>query len=151
MNDFEIAEQKGRDLFKSFLDQIGATGQPTVNQFDEVDYFFQVQGKKLVAELKVRYAYYDEYIIEESKVQALQRKKQEYKLDNAYYICFFKNRMYIFALSDILKYGKPEQKYCKRNTVLDNGYKLKDVLLLPTNRAIRMDLTDKGWIKYVAE
>ena len=35
--------------------------------------------------------------------------------------------------------------------VLDNGYKLKDVLLLPTSRAIRMDLTDKGWIKYVAE
>jgi len=47
MNNFEIAENKGRDLLKTFLDQVGATDQqPTTNKFDPVDYFSLIKRKK---------------------------------------------------------------------------------------------------------
>ena len=61
-------EHKGRALFKSFLDQVGATGQPTKDSYDRVDYYFQIKGKKYVAEIKVRNAFYDDYLIEEDKL-----------------------------------------------------------------------------------
>ena len=61
-------EHKGRALFKSFLDQVGATGQPTKDSYDRVDYYFQIKGKKYVAEIKVRNAFYDYYLIEEDKL-----------------------------------------------------------------------------------
>ena len=57
MNKFEESENKGRALFKSFLDQIGATGQPTEDSYDRVDYYFQIKDKKYVAEIKVRSAF----------------------------------------------------------------------------------------------
>ena len=147
MNEFQKSEQKGRLLFKSFLDQIGATGQPTEDQYDKVDYYFQVNGKKVVAELKVRNEYYDEYIIEEAKLQALQQKKIDKGLDGAFYICFYSNQMYVFTVSDILKYGIRQQKWCKRSTVLNNGYILKDVLLVPTNRATKFEQINGKWQK----
>ena len=55
-------------LFKSFLDQIGATSQPTKDSYDRVDYYFQIKGKKYVAEIKVRNAFYDDYLIEADKL-----------------------------------------------------------------------------------
>ena len=62
------SEHKGRALFKSFLDQVGATGQPTKDSYDRVDYYFQIKGKKYVAEIKVRNAFYDDYLIEADKL-----------------------------------------------------------------------------------
>ena len=77
MNEFQKAENKGRQLFKSFLDQIGATGQPTVDTYDRVDYYFTYKGKKAVVEIKVRNAYYSDYLIEDDKLQALLKSKAD--------------------------------------------------------------------------
>ena len=101
MNKFQESEHKGRALFKSFLDQVGATGQPTKDSYDRVDYYFQIKGKKYVAEIKVRNAFYDYYLIEEDKLQALLQEKEDKGLDGAYYVCFYGNQMYLFSTNAI--------------------------------------------------
>ena len=148
MNEFQKAENKGRLLFKSFLDQIGATGQPTEDSYDRVDYYFQLKdGRKVVAEIKVRYSYYDDWMIEADKLKALQQKRKEQGLDGAIYVCFYDNSMYIYQMKAIKDYGTTTQKYCKCTTVEDNGYRWKDVVLVPTDKAIRYDLLDGKWHK----
>ena len=101
MNKFQESEQKGRALFKSFLDQVGAAGQPTKDSYDRVDYYFQIKGKKYVAEIKVRNAFYDDYLIEEDKLQALLQEKEDKGLDGAYYVCFYGNQMFLFSTNAI--------------------------------------------------
>ena len=147
MNEFQKAENKGRQLFKSFLDQIGATGQPTEDSYDRVDYYFQIKDKKYVAEIKVRSAFYSDYLIEKDKLQALLDTKAQEGLDGAFYVCFYKNQMYLFTTSKIIQYGSPQRKYCKRTTMGQDDYVLKDVVLVPTARATRYDLTDGKWRK----
>ena len=147
MNEFQKAENKGRQLFKSFLDQIGATGQPTEDSYDRVDYYFQINGKKAVAEIKVRNAYYSDYLIEADKLQALLQEKEDKGLDGAYYVCFYGNQMYLFSTNAIKQYGRPQRKYCKRTTMGMCDYVLKDVILIPTDKASRYDLLDGKWHK----
>ena len=147
MNKFQESENKGRALFKSFLDQIGATGQPTEDSYDRVDYYFQINGKKAVAEIKVRNAFYSDYLIEADKLQALEETKDSEGLNGAFYVCFYGNQMYIFNIKAIKQYGSPQQKYCKRTTMGQDDYVLKDVVLVPTDKATRYDLTDGKWIK----
>ena len=130
MNEFQKAENKGRQLFKSFLDQIGATGQPTEDSYDRVDYYFQIKDKKYVAEIKVRSAFYSDYLIEKDKLQALLDTKAQEGLDGAFYVCFYKNQMYLFTTSKIIQYGSPQRKYCKRTTMGMDDYILKDVILV---------------------
>ena len=147
MNKFEESENKGRDLFKSFLDQIGATGQPTEDSYDRVDYYFQINGKKAVAEIKVRNAFYSDYLIEADKLQALLQEKEDKGLDGAYYVCFYGNQMYLFSTNAIKQYGRPQRKYCKRTTMGMDDYIQKDVILIPTDKASRYDLLDGKWHK----
>ena len=147
MNKFQESENKGRALFKSFLDQVGATGQPTEDCYDRVDYYFQIKGKKYVAEIKVRNAFYSDYLIEKDKLQALEDTKKLEGLDGAFYVCFYGNQMYLFSTSTIKQYGSPQMKHCKRTTMGMNDYILKDVILVPTDKAYRYDLVDGQWLK----
>jgi len=55
--------------------------------------------------------------------------------------------MYLFGTNTIKQYGSPQRKYCKRTTMGKDDYILKDVILVPTDRASRYDLTDGKWIK----
>ena len=147
MNKFQESEHKGRALFKSFLDQIGATGQPTKDSYDRVDYYFQIKGKKYVAEIKVRNSFYSDYLIEKDKLKALEDTKNSEGLDGAFYVCFYGNQMYLFSTKAIKQYGIPQKKYCKRTTMGMNDYILKDVLLVPTDKACRYDLVNGQWQK----
>ena len=147
MNEFQKAENKGRQLFKSFLDQIGATGQPTEDSYDRVDYYFQINGKKAVAEIKVRSAFYSDYLIEKDKLQALEDTKAQEGLNGAFYVCFYGDQMYLFNTKTIKQYGSPQQKYCKRTTMGMDDYILKDVVLVPTDKASRYDMVDGKWQK----
>lgn len=88
-------------MFKSFLDQIRATGQPTKDSYDRVDYYFQIKGKKYVAEIKVRNAFYTDYLIEADKLKALEDTKNSEGLDGAFYVCFYGNQMYLFSTKAI--------------------------------------------------
>ncbi|WP_321426428.1 hypothetical protein [uncultured Bacteroides sp.] len=93
MDKFQELENKGRTLLKSFLDQIGATDQqPTTDKFNPVDYYFTYKGKKVVAEIKcrdIKYKDYNTHLIEDSKLKALLKAKENNDCDFAYYINFF--------------------------------------------------------------
>ena len=147
MNEFQKAENKGRQLFKSFLDQIGATGQPTEDTYDRVDYYFQIKDKKYVAEIKVRNAYYSDYLIEQDKLQALEDTKAYEGLNGAFYVCFYGDQMYLFSTSIIKQYGSPQQKYCKRTTMGMDDYVLKDVILVPTDKATKYIIDNGKWVQ----
>ena len=88
-------------MFKSFLDQIRATGQPTKDSYDRVDYYFQIKGKKYVAEIKVRNAFYSDYLIEKDMLKALEDTKNSEGLDGAFYVFFYGNQMYLFSTKAI--------------------------------------------------
>ncbi len=55
--------------------------------------------------------------------------------------------MYIFSTNTIQKYGIPKRKYCKRTTMGMNDYVLKDVVLVPTDKASRYDFVNGKWVK----
>ena len=132
MDVFDTAELKGREIFQTYLDTKGIKGNYTKDKLNSVDCYFDSKGKKFVAELKVRYDYYDDFMIEVDKLKALLYKKQQYNLNCAYYVCFFGNSMYMFTTDTIKNTGTFTQKWCKRHTVLNDGYVLKDVVLVPT-------------------
>ena len=122
-----------------------ATGQPTEDTYDRVDYYFTYKGKKAVVEIKVRNAFYSDYLIEADKLQALEDAKAQNGLNGAYYVCFYKNQMYIFSTKAIKQYGIPQRKYCKRTTMGMDDYILKDVILVSTDKAARFDFLDGRW------
>ena len=93
------------------------------------------------------YAFYGDYLIEADKLKALEDTKNSEGLDGAYYVCFYGNQMYLFSTNAIKQYGRPQRKYCKRTTMGMCDYVLKDVILIPTDKASRYDLLDGKWHK----
>lgn len=154
MDDFQQKEEKGRILLKSFLDQIGATNQqPTEDRYSPVDYYFTIKDKEVVAEIKVRDQQYENYpthLMEVSKFQALEQERIEKNLDYAYYINFFgEDIAYFYSTIIIRKYAKKDNRYCKRTTAIYAGRKMKDVLLIPIDKAQKFIRINGKWQKYV--
>lgn len=74
--------------------------------------------------------------MEVSKYYALEKERTKKNLDYAYYINFFgEDIAYFYSTITIKKYAKKESKYCKRTSVIYTGRKMKDVLLIPTDKA----------------
>ena len=148
MDVFDEAELKGREIFQTYLDTKGIKGNYTKDKLNSVDCYFDSKGKKFVAELKVRYDYYDDFMIEVAKLEALLYKKKKQNLDVAFYICFFENRMYVWDTNTILKYAtEPRLKWCKNHTVLNDGYRQKWVRFIATDKATRYDKINGIWTK----
>lgn len=153
MNKFQQSEQIGRTLLQSFLDQVGATDQqPTEDEYNPVDYYFTLKDKTVVAEIKVRDQQYESYpthIMEVSKFQALEKERIEKQLDYAYYINFFgENTVYFYSTAAIKKYARQDSRYCKRTSAIYTGRKMKDVLLIPTDKAQKFIRINGKWQKY---
>lgn len=155
MNNFEINENKGRTLLKTFLDQVGATEQhESTGKYDPVDYYFSYKGKTVVAEIKVRDKKYEDYpthLIELSKYKALIKDMKDNKLDVAYYINFFVDKdtvtTYFYSTSTIRKYAIRDNFYCNKTTAVYSGKKDKDVLLIPTDKAQIFIMKNNRWCK----
>ena len=64
MDKFDLEEQKGRRIFESFLSQAKNTSNwnPTTDKYNPVDGFFELNGKKIVVEIKTRDKRYMNYI-----------------------------------------------------------------------------------------
>ena len=52
-------------------------------------YHSSFPGKKYIAEIKVRNAFYSDYLIEKDKLKALEDTKNSEGLDGAFYVCFY--------------------------------------------------------------
>ena len=83
----------------------------------------------------------------EALLKALEDTKNSEGLDGAYYVCFYGNQLYLFSTKAIKQYGSPQKKYCKRTTMWMDDYILKDVLLVPPDKASRYELINGKWLK----
>lgn len=155
-DEFQQDEAKGRQYLQSFLKQIEATEiQFTEDQFDNVDCYFNIYDKSVVAEIKVRnqqYEQYDTHLMELTKYQAMQKIKKGKNIDYAYYICFFeyedKITAYWYNVSKIKQNSKIKYMFCNRTTAISKDKVLKQVLLIPQNIAQRFVFTNNKWQKY---
>lgn len=156
MNKFTASEIIGRNLLKSFLDQVQATNQqPTEDQFNPVDYYFTLQGKNAVAEIKVRdkkYLKYDSHLMEVSKLKALLKDKEEKNLDSAWYVNFFidgdTTYCYMYSTDSVIKYGRKTSKLCPKTTAVTSAKVDKQVIEIPTYCAQKIKRVTNKWQKY---
>lgn len=143
MNKFQEAETEGRAKFQQILDQCKFTGQPTIDQFDRVDYkFLDNKNKEWNVEIKCRdkkYEQYDTYMLEVSKYEALKQ------FDRALYVCFFDDVAYIFNINKI-EYNI-RQIYCNKTTVESTGKVKKSVIMIPKEVGVRLIFKDNKWHK----
>lgn len=140
MNKFTESELKGRNILKSFLDQVGATNQmPTLDEYNPVDYYFTYKEKKVVSEVKVRdirYLGYPTHLIERSKLNSLIQARKDNGCDIAYYINFFgDNVAFWYSTDSIIRNATPDTIRCNRTTAVYSGTTDKSVLLIPTIKA----------------
>lgn len=135
MESFQEWENKGRSWFTEFLKQYGVTDIIlTEDPFDPVDLYFTHKGKKVVVEIKCRdlkYLDYDEHIIEEKKLLALQEAKERENCYTAYYVNFFgENTMIIHTLANINTTGI-EYLYCNNSTAEFSYKREKRIIYIP--------------------
>lgn len=95
----------------------------TTYKYDKLDVYF---GKSSVAEIKYRTRPYEDYLIQEDKVAALQRCP----VSSKYYIVVLDSDIYFWKLSTILGY-LPTKKFLPDAT----GSRWKDVRFLPAKAA----------------
>ena len=76
-------------------------------------------------------------MMEIKKFKALIQDKKENQLDEAYYVNFFSNdTAYFYSEKVIRKYATQDRIYCNKTTAIDTGKRNKDVLMIPTDKAI---------------
>ena len=94
-------------------------------------------------EVKVRNKYYDEWMLEEKKIERMlidcdRGKSNE---DTLYYlsICTVNTTAYLYKVnSEIIKQFNKELKRCPKTSFTYNGYELKPSYILPAERANRI-------------
>lgn len=157
MDKFTEAENNGRELFKSILDQCKITDQhPSVEKYDTIDYYYSINGKKTGVEIKKRakqYECYDTHLMEVSKLKALYARWKNKELDNIYYVCFFGNDVaYTYPIQRILKaikngLIKPTYMYLGKTSVVNTGTTEKKIIMIPKNLAYKLTRVNGKWIK----
>ena len=157
MNKFQQTENIGRQLMKEVLSQLNINRVIfTEERFDQIDGFFAQKSNKYGVEIKVRDSKYESYpthLMEVSKFKYMCQLIKNKHINNAYYACFFgDNVLYLYSAKDIhkqIKEGKIIKQYyhLNRTTVYDNGKVNKQILLLPTNIAVKLVKENGKWKK----
>lgn len=152
MNKFQEAENIGRALLESFLKQIGATNwQPTTDKYDPVDYYFEYKGHKVVVEIKcrdIKYKDYSTHMIEDSKLKALLKAKEDNGCDFAYYINFFgEDTVFWYNASNVISKATKSYVHCNRTTAINTGKKDKLTWMIPATVAIVYIMKSRKWSK----
>lgn len=150
MNEFQKAEQKGREQFLTLLQQIEATDIVfTEDEFDRTDCYFTFKGRRLTAEIKVRNIAHNQYpthLLEVSKLEALVEIQKEQQLDNFWYVNFFNDGVCcIYDRQRIKQGGKIQYYHCNRTTVVDNGKINKKMIELDRKVALTLQYNGEKW------
>lgn len=156
MDNFTKAEQEGRQLFKSLLEQCNITEYlETEDKYDTMDILYKRNGRTIGVEIKVRdkrYEGYDTYLMELSKYKALVEKIKSGVVDNAAYVNFFGNdTAYIFPLRKIAKAIKDgsatiDTTYCNRTTAVYSDKVAKQTIKIPKGIAQKIVREGDKWI-----
>lgn len=157
MDKFDEAENNGRQLFKSILDQCNIVEQhQSIEKYDTIDYYYSLNGKKSGVEIKKRakkYECYDTHLMEMYKLKALYNRWKNKELDNVYYVCFFGNdTAYTYPIQRILKaikngQIKPTYMNLGKTSVINTGTIEKQIIMIPKNLAYKLARVNGKWIK----
>ena len=158
MNPFTVAENKGRKLFRSILDQEGIDDQhPSEDQFDTIDYYYtNKQGEVVGVEIKKRdqqYSNYPTHYMEWNKLTSICNKIKQKEIDKALYVNFFgEDLAYIYRITDIIQALKDKKaqlitKNLKRTSAIYQGYIPKKVVEIPTEIGLKISRINNKWIK----
>lgn len=153
LDGFALSELDGRGRLKTFLDQVGTQKQvPTTKKYDEVDYYALLNsGKKYVFEIKVRNLIdkwtgkvYDEILLGENKVKAIDDRISRFNLDGGYYACFFDNYLYLFDTVHTPK--RISTQFCPKTTAgYDHTMQEKPVYYFKTVDAFKYEFKNNKW------
>lgn len=156
MDNFSKAEQEGRQMFKSLLEQCNITEYlETEDKYDTMDMLYKRNGRTIGVEIKVRdkrYEGYDTYLMELSKYNALVEKVNSGAVDNAAYVNFFGNdTVYIFPLRKVaqaIKDGsaKIDTTYCNKTTAVYSDKVAKQTIKIPKSLALRLIRVEDKWM-----
>ena len=152
MNNYEIAELKGRSLFKEFLQSVSITDwQPTLDLYNRVDGYFSKDEKKAVVEIKGRskcYESFSTHLMEIDKYDAIQADAKNKDIKNAFYACFFgEDVLYLYNTRLIPKNSEIEKKWCPKTTASQSEYCLKDCYMIHKDIASVYIKTNDKWIR----
>lgn len=155
MDKFDQAEQSGRELFKSILDQCQITDyKESTEKYDTLDLYCSIKEKTAGIEIKKRdkqYENYSTYLMELYKYNALINRLNEGELNSIYYANFFGDDVvYIFSLRNIARAIKEDKvqittTYANRTTSVFGGKVEKQILLLPKELATKLVRVEGKW------
>lgn len=155
MDEFDKAEQSGRALFKTILDQCQITDyRESEEKYDTLDLYTTINSKSTGIEIKKRdkqFEHYPTYMMELYKYNALVDRVNSGELNQIYYVNFFgDDTVYIFSLRRIaqgIKDGTVQvtSTYANKTTAAFNGKVEKRILLIPKELALKLIRKDKWY------
>lgn len=155
MDEFDKAEQDGRTLFKSILNQLQISDyRESAEKYDTLDIYATIKDRYTGVEIKKRdtqFEHYPTYMMELYKYNALVDRINNKELDQIYYVNFFgDNTVYIFSLRKIaegINNGTVEltSTYANKTTAAFSGRVEKQILLIPKEMATKLVRVDNKW------
>ncbi len=155
MDEFDKAEQSGRALFTSILQQLQITDyRESVEKYDTLDMYLTLKEKYTGVEIKKRdkqFEHYPTYMMEVYKFNALVDRVNSKELDQIYYVNFFgEDTVYIFSLKKIaegIRQGKVQvtSTYANKTTAAFSGRVEKRILLIPKELATKLIRVGDKW------
>lgn len=151
MDNFQKTSRIANDLAKDFFKKFNY--ESTKDEFDVADFYITVKGNKWIGEIKNRNAkaiWYNDFIMELHKFNGLKDRMKLESCTNMLYVNFFGDVCMIWQYSDIIKYGRIEDKMCAKYSAVQSGYVSKQVIMLPKVNATIYHRNSVGdWIKQV--
>lgn len=155
MDEFDKAEQSGRALFTTILEQCQITDyRESVEKYDTLDLYATIKNKSTGIEIKKRdkqFEHYPTYMMELYKYNALVERVNNGEFDQIYYANFFgQDTVYIFPLRKIaegIKKGLVQvtSTYANRTTAAFSGKCEKSILLIPKQLATKLIRIGDKW------
>lgn len=142
MDKFQENEEKGRSIFESLLKQsrTAKNWNPTTERYDFVDGFFELNGKKVVVEIKtrdVKYSSYPTHLIQIDKYMNLTKAKIDNACNAGIYVNIFgDNLIYLYDLKYINSSNcKLTNRYVNNTTAVYSGKRIKQFYEIPVRLA----------------
>lgn len=140
INNFTIAENKGRAKFEKLVEQNWDIYdlQFTTNTYDNIDAYFYYKGKKFAVEIKNRESYYDSWNVEILKYQTMKEKIEKGEIQGGYFAVFYKDKAYLYDFNTIEEcyntFGIGNM-WARKTTMGNSDYTTKKIITLPVSKA----------------
>lgn len=140
INNFKIAENKGREKFKEVIKQNPLIYDLnfTEDAYNNIDAYFWYKEKKYAVEIKDRYSYYNEFNVEVLKYDSMESLMKSGEIDGYYFAIFYKDTCYLYDFNTIEECYKEfgiGTMWARKTTMGNSDYTIKKVITLPVEKA----------------